>query len=532
MQEVAPPTPAPASVDDEGKVLLLSGLALATLWSAGSLTGRWARTPAPVPLSVAERVGRLVAGLTGLLSIAAVAHFGRLCSQGPVLSGWLLLACISCLVAGLAALTLSAVRHGVWVSSCCAALLLGGALSALAHKARVNAFSGPSVHGREVFDWVDVPEWASFENALCFAALACFIWAAAGVVGADAGLGRALGSAEVALCVEDLRVSSSSSRGDEATQGAEAHQHDIIPAGLTPLDLSSVYDALGRAQDYERLYTDAAVACALSALPAAPTQRVVEVGCGTGRQGLKLLSAGQAVRYLGLDVSSTMVALTKETLVGGGWKGWRRSADPGAGQPEAQLLAWLAGCDAPAGAAQQLADALAGPLDGRVQEGEEEGGASGQAAGSFSVLQVQGDCTLPWLGPHTADVMVACYVLDALSTTQGRALVRAAHRALSPRADAEAGGCLVLVSLTFGRTALAAGVTRAWGSVYASNPALMGGCRPLSLAGLVQTAELEDGCWRVLKHDFVTQLALTSEVLVVQAVRAPQSANEDLQDED
>ena len=58
-------------------------------------------------------------------------------------------------------------------------------------------------------------------------------------------------------------------------------------------------------------------------------------------------------------------------------------------------------------------------------------------------------------------------------------------------------------------TAPARLVTRLWQTVWSLNPALLGGCRPLRLGGLLDPEE-----WVVLSSFPVTDLLLSSDVVL------------------
>jgi ubiquinone/menaquinone biosynthesis C-methylase UbiE len=101
------------------------------------------------------------------------------------------------------------------------------------------------------------------------------------------------------------------------------------------------------------------------------------------------------------------------------------------------------------------------------------------------------------------DRFVATYVLDLLSPRDiGRALDEA-HRVLAPD------GLLCVASLTRGATRPARLVTRAWQALWSRSPALVGGCRPITV-----TDYLDRTGW-ALRHDAtVTTLGISSEVVV------------------
>lgn len=118
------------------------------------------------------------------------------------------------------------------------------------------------------------------------------------------------------------------------------------------------------------------------------------------------------------------------------------------------------------------------------------------------VLLTDGAVRLP-VPEAAADRVVGTYVLDLLSPADGAAFIAEARRVLRP------GGALVLASLSPGQTAPAWVVTRLWQIVWAVNPAVLGGCRPLALGGL-----LDPGRWDIVAHFPVTDWFLSSDVLV------------------
>ena len=92
------------------------------------------------------------------------------------------------------------------------------------------------------------------------------------------------------------------------------------------------------------------------------------------------------------------------------------------------------------------------------------------------------------------------YVLDLLSPAAAEQVVAEARRMLRP------GGLLCAVSLAPGATTPARLVSRAWTAAWSRAPGLTGGCRPITLAPLL------DG-WQIQHRALVTAFALTSEVV-------------------
>lgn len=87
-------------------------------------------------------------------------------------------------------------------------------------------------------------------------------------------------------------------------------------AGLAPHQARRFYDRLGRGQDLQAFYEDrpAAELIAAASFPAA--RSVLELGCGTGRLAENLLARHlpAGARYLGADISDTMVTLSQARL--------------------------------------------------------------------------------------------------------------------------------------------------------------------------------------------------------------------------
>ena len=86
-----------------------------------------------------------------------------------------------------------------------------------------------------------------------------------------------------------------------------------------PLDASGArrfYDRIGRLQDTQRLYEDAAVRRLVDLGSFTDSAAVFELGCGTGRLAARLLGSvlPPGARYLGTDVSPVMARLAARNL--------------------------------------------------------------------------------------------------------------------------------------------------------------------------------------------------------------------------
>lgn len=118
------------------------------------------------------------------------------------------------------------------------------------------------------------------------------------------------------------------------------------------------------------------------------------------------------------------------------------------------------------------------------------------------VMLYDGSVPLP-LPAASADRVVAAFLMDLLPTQYGRELLADAHRILAPD------GLLCLASLTHGTTPASRAFSTAWSSLARRAPALLGGCRPVVLAEL-----LEPGRWAVRTDTTVTTRGFPAGVLV------------------
>lgn len=122
--------------------------------------------------------------------------------------------------------------------------------------------------------------------------------------------------------------------------------------------------------------------------------------------------------------------------------------------------------------------------------------------GRARVVLHDGSIPLP-LPTASADRVIAAFVMDLLPAPYGRELLADAHRILSP------GGLLCLTSLAPGATPAGRAFAAAWSRLARHAPALVGGCRPVVLASL-----LEPGRWTVRTDTTVTTWGFPAGVLV------------------
>jgi SAM-dependent methyltransferase len=93
---------------------------------------------------------------------------------------------------------------------------------------------------------------------------------------------------------------------------------------LTTDEARAFYDRFGERQDAQAFYEDPAVDVLIARADFPHARSVLEFGCGTGRLAARLLGTvlPEECRYVGLDVSATMVALARERV-----RPWASRAD-------------------------------------------------------------------------------------------------------------------------------------------------------------------------------------------------------------
>lgn len=121
------------------------------------------------------------------------------------------------------------------------------------------------------------------------------------------------------------------------------------------------------------------------------------------------------------------------------------------------------------------------------------------------VLLTSGETALP-VASGSFDRFISTYVLDLLTEDDVRSVIAEAHRALAP------GGLLGLVSLTHGFTPLSRAVEKVWVALHRANPAIVGGCRPISLQRFVR------GAWAIRHAQKTARFGVPSEVVVAERV--------------
>lgn len=87
-----------------------------------------------------------------------------------------------------------------------------------------------------------------------------------------------------------------------------------IDAGLSPTQVKSFYDWFGAWQDYNHFYELKPILRMLELIQVERAKTIFEFGCGTGSLAERILNQTKDVKYIGADISDTMVQLTKKRL--------------------------------------------------------------------------------------------------------------------------------------------------------------------------------------------------------------------------
>jgi ubiquinone/menaquinone biosynthesis C-methylase UbiE len=205
------------------------------------------------------------------------------------------------------------------------------------------------------------------------------------------------------------------------------------------------YDRFGIKQDWQHFYEKSSISDLIRHFDLGAAKAVIEFGCGTGWLAELLLDhhLPSDARYVGVDISTTMVRLSQNRLERFGTR--------------AEIL---------------------------LTEGEMR-------------LDVES---------NSFDRFLSTYVMDLLSGDDIGVLIAEARRILAPA------GLLGLVSLTEGFTVPTRLVEKIWSGLYRIRPALVGGCRPVSLHAFIK-----DG-WYIRHSETMKSFAVPSEVLIAQKV--------------
>ncbi len=117
------------------------------------------------------------------------------------------------------------------------------------------------------------------------------------------------------------------------------------------------------------------------------------------------------------------------------------------------------------------------------------------------LIVTDGSPLLP-LADRSCDRLISTYTLDLLEERDQAVFLDEASRVV------EGDGLLCLASITPGRGGLATTLSDAWEAVWRRMPALVGGCRPIHLAALL------DARWDTAYRATVRPWGVTSEILV------------------
>lgn len=125
--------------------------------------------------------------------------------------------------------------------------------------------------------------------------------------------------------------------------------------------------------------------------------------------------------------------------------------------------------------------------------------------GRAAVLQADGTANLP-CADGAFDRFVATYVLDLLSVPAINHVLSEARRLLRPN------GKLCVVISTEGFTPVSRAFASIWKRIYAFNPRLVGGCRPLRVSKFLDEAD-----WKIEHIQVVCSWGICSEIVVARA---------------
>lgn len=119
-----------------------------------------------------------------------------------------------------------------------------------------------------------------------------------------------------------------------------------------------------------------------------------------------------------------------------------------------------------------------------------------------TVTQLDGTRGLPYSDGHF-DRFIATYVFDLLPLPSINSLVNEAHRLLTHN------GRLCVITSAEGVGPISRAVSRVWRAVYERRPWLVGGCRPLHLSKLLDTAK-----WQIEFQRHLSSWGIGSEIVI------------------
>jgi ubiquinone/menaquinone biosynthesis C-methylase UbiE len=102
----------------------------------------------------------------------------------------------------------------------------------------------------------------------------------------------------------------------QSVVGPRGKSKQMEPHMLSYQQAKAFYDRFGKKQDWQSFYEDVATGALIRNGDFPHASAVLELGCGTGRFGERLLEGPLPpnARYVGIDISDTMVTLAKERL--------------------------------------------------------------------------------------------------------------------------------------------------------------------------------------------------------------------------
>lgn len=104
---------------------------------------------------------------------------------------------------------------------------------------------------------------------------------------------------------------------------------------------------------------------------------------------------------------------------------------------------------------------------------------------------------------NSFDRLYAAYVLDLITLGEIPGILEEFYRVLKPE------GQMVAISLTEGTNFPSRAIVGAWKLVYSVSPMICGGCRPLKLSDLVESAG-----FKLQSRDVIVQMGVPSEIIL------------------